>query len=351
MKMEKLNPKSFKLRAEIITPIHIDNWEVYDRLDYFVFDGRDVIQIVDRKWLIDCANLDKNLFNKIIKSIEEGNFNKLESLKVEFYDKYFEVDKYLIKETFIWKQALNHLVLEWNKNNIWEIKRFISSKFWDLIIPWSTLKWLFKTMFLFNKLWELNKKYYKEQADELEQISKSDKVKNIFSFIEFEDVKLNNFKLKISKVLSYNKPKKKWNKALRWITQVLELLVKWTFEIEIKDLNWVFSKEKIENMVKNYSTDIIAREEQIVENIKWWLNTNIIEMLDEHMSKWKYPVKIWMFKKSLAYKIFWEEMIENLNKIQWKEWLTKSKKLWVGDKTLYTDENQNPIWWISLEVV
>lgn len=347
--MEKLNPTIFKLKAEIITPIHIDNWEVYDRLGYFVFDNWNVIQIVDRKWLVDCAKKDYSLFQQIILSIEKGNFVKLENLKYEFYEKYFEKN-YVLKEIKIWNQTLNYLIMEWNKNNGWEIKRFISNKFWDIIISWSTLKGVFKTMFLFDKLNEVENKYYKKQAFELKDIDNSDKVKNIFSFIEFSDIKLNNFELKINKVLSHNKPKKRWNKILRWPEQILEMLVKGSFEIEINDLNWYFSKEKIEKMIKNYSTDIIAREENIVDNIWVWLNTDIINLLDDYTNKWKYPVKIWMFKKSLSYKIFWEDMIEDLNKIKWKEWLVKSRKLWVGDKTLYTDENQNPIWWISLEI-
>ena len=205
-------------------------------------------------------------------------------------------------------------------------------------------------MFLFNELWKLEKKNYKQQAKELEQIDKSDKLKKLFSLIEFEDVKVSNANLEIMNVLSHNKPKRKGDKIRKWPDQVLEMLIKWEFQIKINDLQWFFSKQEIESMIKDYSTYLIAREEQIVENIKWWLTTDIIEILDDYMSSWKYPVKIWMFKKSLAYKIFWEEMLEYLNKIEWKRWLELSRKWWIWDKTLYTDENYNPIWWISLEI-
>jgi len=82
--MKKLNPKIIKIKAKILTPIHIDNSEILDRMDYFCFDWWDVIQILDRKWLNFCAEKDMELFNNIIKNIELGNF-----LEVENFKKYF----------------------------------------------------------------------------------------------------------------------------------------------------------------------------------------------------------------------------------------------------------------------
>ena len=347
--MEQLKSKTFKINAEIITPIHIDNNKIYDRLDYFIFEWWDEIQIVDRKWLYDCASKDINLFNQIISSIEKQDFVELENLKIDFYEKYFDSKKYLIKEIKVWSQSLKYLILGWNNNNIWEVKQF--SKFWikkEITIPWSTLKGIFRTMFLFQELNKLEKEDYKKQSNKLEAIDKAPSNKLFFSFIEFSDVKVNNYDLKIDKIISNNKPKKKWNTPQRWPDQILELLVKWNFEIEIKDLKWVLSKEILENLIKNYSTDIVAREEQILEHIWIWLKTNLIDNLDNYINDWKYPIKIWMFKKSLAYKIFWEDMIEDLNKIQWKDWLEQARKLWIWDKTLYTDENNTPVWWITL---
>ncbi len=421
--MPKLNPKNFKLRAEIITPIHIDNWEVYDRLDYFVFDGLDVIQIVDRKWLIDCANLDKNLFNKIIKSIEEGNFIKLEGLKSEFYDKYFD-KSYILKKISISKKVLKYLIMkdkDYSKSKNWiiwnlgEIRKFIKNKFWGIIIPWSTLKGFFRTIYF---MWKKNI----TEAKKLEVLDKKDKIiKKIFSFIQFEDVVIKNPKLEIQwiKLATENGS----------IPLPVEVLIWWEIEIKISYDKNLFKDLYIDKLLKDYSFEVIWREKRILDNFEKF-NTNLSDKLYSFHKEWKYPVKIWMFKKSLAYKIFWKEglddvykkLIKLVNKIQYsikeefnltnerriinlvknridkfdlekfykdnklwifgfkefknfrsfisntiKEKFNKKKnlyvlsfekstkvvwqKLWIWDKSFYIDENQNPIWWISLEVV
>ena len=103
-------------------------------------------------------------------------------------------------------------------------------------------------------------------------------------------------------------------------------------------------------MLKNYSKKVIEREKHILNNLGLYdLHKDFIVKLNDYLSNWKYPIKIWMFKKSLAYKIFWEDMINELNKRQWNNWSQTSRKWWVWDKTLYVDENKNLIWWIVCE--
>lgn len=403
--MQKLNPKSFKLKAEIITPIHIDNWEIYDRLDYFVFDGWDVIQIVDRKWLVDCSkkgevwwdiqmNSDESLFEKIIKSVEKGDFVELEDLKAEFYEKYFD-KSYVLEEIPISKEALKHLTMNdkdysisknWIRWNLGEIKRFIRNKFWDVIIPWSTLKWLFRTMFL---MWEKKEWNYITEAEKRKNLDKkNEEIKKAFSFIQFEDVVVKNPKLEIQ-----------WIKLATETGSIplpVEVLIWWEIEIKINYDESLFKDLDIERLLKDYSFEVIWREERILDNFENF-NTDLLDKLDSFYEKWNYPVKIWMYKKSLAYKIFWEEELEgiyeklvNLFKQKWsidfkkiyfdwnlekfgfkskwkkqwwevfKDWFLKNRrnkptkvvwqKLWIWDKSFYIDENQNPIWWISLEI-
>ena len=400
--MPKISLQTLRLKSTIITPIHIDNGEVYDRLDYFLFDWWEELQIVDRKWLLDCVEKfkDRQLFEQIINSIKKWRFDELESLKVNFYENYFDPNEYLKKEIKTWNEAVNHLiseVLDWNKNNAGEIKRFITDKFWNIIIPWSTLKWIFRTVFLFYAWWELEKagkldsvkkflKKYKFKEDELRKLLKEEKFKeykvekkklknlekgiernlevdlnkilekkfirwdlnvNVFSLIEFEDTTLSKCEVKINKVQFYTKAK---NKSTKWVPQTLELVSKWTFEIKINNMWLNLSKEEFKNMLKNYSKKVIEREKHILNNLGLYdLHKDFIVKLNDYLSNWKYPIKIWMFKKSLAYKIFWEDMINELNKRQWNNWSQTSRKWWVWDKTLYVDENKSLIWWIVCE--
>jgi CRISPR/Cas system CSM-associated protein Csm5 (group 7 of RAMP superfamily) len=422
--MPKLKLKSFKLKAEIITPIHIDNGEVYDRLDYFVFDWWDVVQIVDRKWLNICAEKNVSLFNNIISSIEEWNFIELENFKAEFYEKYFD-KSFLIKEISIKQQALKHLTMEdkdystyknWIRWNLGEIKRFIKNKFWDVIIPWSTLKWLFRTIFLMLKK---SNWYSLKEVKKLEDLDKA--IKKDFSFIQFEDVIVKNPKLEIQ-----------WIKLAmeNWdIPLPVEVLTWWEFEIKVNYDENYFKDLDLKKLLRNYSFEIVWREKRILDRFENF-KTDLLNKFDEYYENDKYPIKIWMFKKSLSYKIFWKEelddvykkMVKLINEVHSsikdefnlanknrvinlirnridksnlegfyktnKLWLFGFKeiysfkkfisntikekfdkkqelyvltfekpskvvwqKLWIGDKSLYIDENQNPIWWISLEII
>ena len=354
--MQKLQLKTIKLQAKIITPIHIDNWEVLDRIDYFYFDGFDEIQVLDRKWLVFCAKKDNELFTKIINSIENRDFKELEDLKKIFYNNYIEdfINKYWIKgEIKIWEQAKKSLLQTWNRNNLWEIKSF--SRFWidkELFIPGSTLKGLFRSISLFSKISEVNSYSREKKEKYLENLNSWDAFKETFSFLGFEDININslNNNLEIQEVSSKNKPLKLWMPLRKWINQVMEVITNGQFIININDLNSKISNEKLNEMLKKYSNKLISREWQILDNI--WFRRNFIDQLEDYYKNWYFPIKIWMFKKSLAYKLFWEEMIEELNEdFSWKERLKEAQKKWIWDKMIYLDENENPIWWIAIKIL
>ncbi len=356
--MEKLNPKIIKIKAKLVTPIHIHNNEILDRMSYFLLDDSwSELQILNKKWLNFCAEKDLDLFKELILNIEKWNFLKVEDLKIDFYNNYINefIDEYWInEEIYVWLDAKKSLLLnndystnkkqKWNQ---WEIKRF--SRFWidnELFIPWSTIKWLFRTIFLNDEIKKINWDY-KEQARQLENIDREDRFKkDLFAFLLFEDVKINNKTIEIQKIESLSKPKNIWNKPNKGAPQVVELLKQWDFEIIIKDLKNQIDIDKLEQLIKNYSTTIISREEQIIDNI--WYNGDLLSVIDQNYNNSSYPIKLWMFKKSLTYKLFWEEMVEKLNKISWKEWLNEARRLWIWDKTIYIDEDKNPIWWITL---
>lgn len=345
MGIKKLNPKTIKIQAKIITPIHIFNWEIIDRMDYFMLDNDwEFLQVVDRKWLYDCWKNYNELFKNIIYSIENRKFNKLEVNKSKYWD---HIWKYIQEEIIVWKKAKRFILQEWNHFNNWEIKRFtrtqISKK---LFIPWSTIKWIFRTIFLNDYIDRKN-----SESNKIEEEDKSDEFKNELSFIEFEDIDVDNLKwnLEIQMISSKQKPKKDWLYSKKWAPQYVELLKSWEFTIDILYLKNHISKNDLEAMLQNYSKKIISREKRIINNV--WLKTKIFEDFENLLKKWYFPIKIWMFKKSLAYKLFWEKMIDDLNKIEWKEWLNESRNKWVWDKVIYLDENYYPIWWIAIKII
>lgn len=348
----ELKPKNIKLHVKIITPIHIDNWEILDRMNYFLlYNEWEKLQIVEKWWLLDCAKKNKILFNKIIISIESWNFKELEKLKEDYYND--DIAKYLWDEIIIWQKAKKSLLNLWWSNNQWIIKRF--SRFWidkELFIPWSTLKGIFRTIFLFDEVNQWNN--YKNEASRIELLNEKwdDFKKELFAFLQFEDININNLNnnLEIQEINSKNKPTREWQKTKPWINQVMEIIKDWEFEINLLDSKWQINIKELNKKIEKYSNTLVTREEKILDNI--WFRSDFIDNLDEYYKNWYFPIKIWMFKKSLSYKLFWEEMIKELNEnFFWKEWLNKSRELWIWDKMIYVDEFQNPIWWIAIKIL
>ena len=352
------NIPTYTIKATIKTPIHIWSGEEYDRLDYFTFE--DVLQIVDQKWLEDSSKKDEKLFEDILKSIKKWDFKMLEQLKDKYYDNFFDPDKFEIENIDIEKNAYKSLIQDrqynqkWVRGNQWIIKKYFADKFTKkAMIPWSTLKWLFRSIYFFDKYWNDYKKY-KESGKDIENDVKNNKY---FSNLYFEDVEIINHKKSIQQIIWVNAKKGDWEN--KWIPLVVETVKEGYFNIDIinffkdKDHNLDFDYEEFKEYIKSYSNIIITREEQILSNI--WIKSEFIDELNDLYDNWKYPIKIWMFKKSLAYKLYWEEILDNFvykyNSKIWKKVMDikQSKKLWIWDKSIYLDENENPMWWIILE--
>ncbi len=349
--------EKYTIKASIKTTMHISSQEEYDRMDYFIFE--DWLQIVNQTWLEDLSKQDEKLFKDILKSIEEGNFKKLEELKSTYYDKYFDADKFELEDIDIWEKAKESLKNTWWKNNQWIIKKQFQNKFTqEAMIPWSTLKWLFRSIYFFDKYW---KDYEKHKKDfKLWKIIENSKEnKEYFSNLYFEDVNIKNQEKSIQYIIWTNKTSQKtWEN--KWIPLVVETIKQWDFNIDItnffkdKNHNLDFDVISFSQAIKDYSNIMIKREKQILDNI--WIKSDFIDELNKLYDEWKYPIKIWMFKKSLSYKLYWEDILEDLvytqyNRKIWKKTMDdkKARNFWVWDKSIYLDENENPMWWIVLE--
>lgn len=377
--------ESHKIKCKVFTPIHIWSWDVYDRLDYFVFEWNDwtTISLFNQKWIEDLASKDKNLFEKVISSVTKWKFNLLEKEKATYYNNIYMNwdDEYLDKEISISDWAKKQIVSSVgnNQNNQWFINRQICNKIsWDPILPWSTLKWIFRSAFLFGKIWESVKinsfnhrtrtneiiDYifkYDENSNRYDEFNKS-LDKDIFNWlylgdeVEVEsDLKADNNSLVIKKLIWANKAvfnPEISNNQLEWIPIVCEMINQWVkFEINVTFGPWYVTNkwnwDQIKESFKNYSKKLIDREEKILKQV--WFKWNLIEELNKYWEDWKYPIKIWMYKKSLAYKVFWDEQLADLNKLEWEKRLAKSRQLWVWDKSIYIDDDWNVVWWIILD--
>lgn len=330
------------IKASIITPIHINNWEFYERLDYFIRESQ--LYIVEPTWIQKIT--DKKIFDWIISSLEAWKFKNLENYKSKLDLSEIKI----IDSVKIKKQALETLNNFGDKNNQWQIKKFFADKFTNTpIIPGSTLKGIFRSVFLFaNADNNYKNSFSKEQVQDLEK-----KANDYFKFIWFADTKIQNPNKSIQKILWVNKKTSTWKQE--WVPQVVETVDTGDFDINIESSNWtnIDLWSDFEKTIKEYSNILITREEQILNNI--WIQTDFIDKLYELYDQWKYPIKIGMFKKSLSYKMFWEELLSNevyyFDKKKQKDImdLDMARKVWVWDKSIYLDEDQNPMWWIVLE--
>lgn len=333
-----------KISCSILSSININNWELYERFDFFIRWNE--LLVVNNNWLEKIDNKEK--FNDVLNCIQFWDFKRLEIIKDKIDISNFEI----IERIEIKKEAIKVLQNAKEKNNQWQIKKFIYDKFTNTpIIPWSTLKGIFRTVFLYDKLYNdysniENKEYINSLNKQLDN--------ELFNFIWFNDVKIKNYEKYIQKILWVNK-KANTGKE-HWIWQILESINSWEFDIEID----IYPNEKNISLwddfiqkIKDYSNILITREEQILDNI--WIRIDFIDKLNDLYDQWKYPIKIWMFKKSLSYKIFWEEILEDhIYKFNHRKWLKimdhkSSRTFWVWDKSIYLDENWNPVWWLLLE--
>jgi len=343
------------VKAEIMSPIHIRSGDEYDRLDYFFFDWWESLQLVDQKWLENLSTKDEQLFNNVLSVIKQWNFREIENCKMNYYEDFLD-ETYIKWNIDISEKASKQLLMKGGKNNQWIIKKQFQNKFtWESIIPGSTLKWIIRTIFLCYKMQELNWTDCRRQERELKTYDNKI-LKELFKNIYLEDVLVEDSVKNIQYVQWVNKrTESTWQ--VKGIPMSIESIVKGKFDINItnffkdKSHSLAIDKTKLLEMIKFYSKLVISREEQILENIG--IHTDYIDELNWLYNQWKYPIKIGMFKKSITYKIFWEDMIEDIYYYDTQKHknimdLNKARKLWVWDKSIYLDENNTPVWWIVL---
>ncbi len=359
--MNRLN-----INAEIISPICIWWGKEWDWLDFFIDEDNKTFCIVDQNW-IERA-IEQNIIDskQLLSTIREWNFQKLSWIKEKLWKDFFDIkSEYPLKDA-----ALKTLWQYGNSSNQWIVKQQFSNKLNnEICIPWSTIKWILRTAYLYSIIkgeitpeniqfnvketskWSkpdkknpISIKNYKEIKD----IEDMDKMnwelnKKIFNRIGCSDAKINNNQIIVQTFQSKNKPLRDWT-AKNWISLVVQSITKWNMNFEILELP---NKENInlpefEWLIKIYSKMLIDREEHLSNSVCFW--NNFIETLKNYRNEWKYPIKLWMYKKSLTYKLRWDKIADAINQQKkWKEWKDWAMLLWVWDKTIYVDEEDNPV--------
>ena len=169
------------------------------------------------------------------------------------------------------------------------------------------------------------------------------------------DIVMSNTSENIQIVRWVNKPKTDFRtKQLvkpKWLPVVTHTITngQFNFSFDIDSNNFL-------EYLGEYSKILIEREERIIKNIWSWLNTDLISKLRKLHEDWKYPIKIGMFKKSLSYKLYWEDLLTTVytkkNQKSWKMDMDSDKalRIWVWDKSIYCNESNTPVWRILLSL-
>lgn len=356
-----------KINAEIISPICLWNGKEWDWLDFFIDEDNGTFCLVDQNW-IERA-IEENMVNskQLLNAIREWDFQELAVIKEDLWKDFFDIKA----EYQIGDDAFKTLWQYWNSSNQWFVKQqFANILDNEVNIPWSTIKWIMRTAYLYSLIsWEITLENIRLNRDERWKIGRNpvsinniEEVKNIedmdkmngelndklFKRIACADAKINDGEIVIQTFQSKNKPLKDWA-AKKWISLVVQSVAKWNMEFEITETpnNLDIDLSDFEPLIKSYSEMLIDREERLTNSVNFW--HDFIETLRNYYAEWKYPIKLWMYKKSLTYKLWWDELADALNQQKkWKDWKEWAMKLWIWDKTIYVDEDENPVGWIVL---
>ena len=183
--------------------------------------------------------------------------------------------------------------------------------------------------------------------------SMSDFDEDLFKWIAVADIPIQNAEFLIQGFSGRANPAPQGRSPKKSITTYVQSVVKGTFEIPIivQDHQYAQTQEfisRFEEILGLYSDILIQREEQIISNIRY--ETDFIEELSERVDENIYPIKLWISKKSLTYKLEREKQIQELNTIKGPERLKEARRRGIGDKVLYVAEDQQPVGWIVLQV-
>lgn len=354
--------KTMKIHAEVVTPLCVGNGRDRDGLDFFIDESSKKFCLIEANWIQKALKERESEYLKILDVIKSGDFKKLSETKRALWKDFFEV----LQEWHLAPLALKKLGQMGNSSNKGIVKQYITNPITNQpILPGSTIKGILRTAYLFARVWYgddkislgENRGFYpslsvsnQRAVKEIEAENKPDQeIDELFKWIACEDMTWYQSQTIVQTFQSKQKErtfsrKGPNNKVKNWISLMVASLSKGEWTINLTELPnkqwWGEALSDIQEWIKDYSEILISREEHLFDGIK--LNSNFINQLRDYRDEGKYPIKIWLYKKSLTYKLRWEEMCEMLKQTR-KDFSKIALKIWVGDKTIYIDENGNPV--------
>ncbi len=339
--------KTILLKGKVLSPFCIWNGEEWTALDYFLINYGKTFALVDQDWILKAIESDSVQKEELLMAIR-WNFKLLHEIKSRL-----KPDPIL--QTFpLSPEAIKSLSQSRNSNNQGIIKQQLCAHFyWDQakpILPWSTIKGILRSAWLY---WCYTHKGMNETEIKNKNKSMRDFDEELFKWIAVADIPIQNAEFLIQGFSGRAKPAPQGRAPKKSITTYVQSVIKGTFEIPItvQDHQYAQTQEFIshfEEILSLYSDILIQREEQIISNVRY--ETDFIEELWERVDENIYPIKLWISKKSLTYKLEREKQIQELNTIKGPERLKEARRRGIGDKVLYVAEDQQPVGWIVLQV-
>lgn len=312
-----------KLLIEVLTPVHIGNWNTISWIDYFCYqeslkppykkneDWKDIknksflykfkiqnfIDILEEKDKNDYYNLisdwsDSLDVRKFIYEKLEIEKNKYKSLflekiylKIEIKNSFYNI----WKDKIIWKPKQKNAKKEdWIRNeennqlSQLNINSFISS-FNRYYIPWSTLKWSIRTVLTNRNIDAIKYKYYNKKAEKhLDWLKRIETEKDPFKKIIVRD---SDFIINWIEIWKLARQSNKWDWVYAeflkpWITTNSEIIFK-EFLDETNLVSNNFTKENLINSANKYLKEKLHK---YINEIKILLEHEDINKKD---SNWK----------------------------------------------------------------
>jgi hypothetical protein len=310
-----------------LSPIHIRNGDEWTSIDFVLSTNPNKVNIVDSSRIYQIIQKDPQAKDKILDLLSKWDYYKL-----DIYKKKLDLSEHFVKYSINCKnQAYRWLRNNGNANNIWIISQHIHEKITNTpTIPWSSIKGMIRSALFYR---------YTQQQDitiaNFNEKSIEEEIYKIVKWLVVSDVKIEDYGLSIQKV------NVQWVKKNNNIPTYKMTIDAWKFEIQIKDPFWSLPSS-FHEIMRKYSALIISREKKIFDNFEdEAINKNVLrEIYDLYKDKNMMPMKIGMYKKSLTYTNYREDMIRN------KRYM---KQVW--NKSLWIDENRIPMWRIVLSTI
>lgn len=347
--------KTIVLQGKVFSPFCIWSGEEWTILDYIIGQHGKTIEIIDQNWIYQAILDWVEKQDRLLDALAKGNFNLIQEIKQKLLH-------YHTKEIYpLSNAAFKTLAQLGNSRNQGFIKQHTCLPFsLAPIFPGSSIKGLLRSAYLF---WLYHVK--KRDLNDLEQENKSMKLldEQLFKWLAVPDILLQNSELMIQQFTAHGKPKQSKNNRIpywssEWLTERgislnVQSIVNWDFQVVIELQDHFYSGisdffNAFDEILYHYSAILLQREQQIFDHIgyEWSFSFSLKNELEQG----KFPLKLGMYKKSLAYRLDWENQIQSLNAhFKGKERQQASRKQGIGDKVLYFSEDQLPVGWIVLD--